>query len=95
MLYGQSNLITIDCLTSVEMNSGVFQGLASSEVFYSTAKWKVTTNTIERCKNMSNDQFKVFMQLDYVDDGITMIDWTYLDLYLRNLTLEYKQAGVT
>ena len=51
------------------MIRGVFQGLASSELFYSTAKCQVTQNTINTTKIQTNDKFQAFIIIDYVDDG--------------------------
>ena len=68
--------------------------LASSELFYSTAKWQVTQSTINQTKNQTRDKFQVFLQIDYVDDGNTMFDYNYLDWYISNLINEYLKIAI-
>ena len=49
-LYQDTNLIRLDHMTTVKMNSGVFQGLASSEMFY-LQNLRIL-KSIEKCKIM-------------------------------------------
>lgn len=94
LLYSHDNILTVDSNISLAMSSGVFQGLSTSEIFYSCAKWKVTQNTIAKCKTQTFDKFKVFMHIDYVDDGNTMFECEYLNLYIQNLIDEYEEIGI-
>ena len=93
-LYSDDNHVTVDHIIDIQMETGVIQGLASSEMYYSSGKWKVLQNAIKKTKQETGNGFKVYMEEDYVDDGNTMMDYRYLNGFMRNLGIEYKEIGI-
>ena len=76
------------------MEDALFQGLASSQDFYDTGKWRVLSLAVQDCICRLPD-FKSFMELHYVDDGDTALNYKYLDTYLECVIARYREAGIT
>ena len=68
-LYQRDNNVSYDYCTSIPMQTGVIQGLASSECFFSSIEWKVFNKVIHNLKKVS-PKFNLMLQVDYVDDGV-------------------------
>ena len=92
-LYQRDNNVSYDYCTSIPMQTGVIQGLASSECFFSSIKWKVFNKVISNLKKISL-RFNIMMQVDYVDDGITMLDYRLIENFTDECKKEFEPHGI-
>ncbi len=71
----------------LQMTQGNIQGLLSSQVFYSMAKYRIQ-QTVKRKVEEVYDQFQIIMKTDYIDDGLTLMHYKFVSEYIRSLTEE-------
>jgi hypothetical protein len=88
------NRIEVDESRHIMMRNGFFQGVVSSECFYSVVKKWVITNAIKGLLIETHYKAKIYFQIDYVDDGIQIIGIAYLHIFIRILICEYKKCGM-
>ena len=93
-LYSHPIRLDLDCNSSILMEDALFQGLATSQDFYDTGKWRVLSLAVQDCICRLPD-FKSLMELHYVDDGDTAMNYKYLDTYLECVIARYREAGIT
>jgi hypothetical protein len=93
-LYGNCNRVEVDATHYAIMRCGTFQGLVSSECFYSMMKKVVIDNVVHILQVKLKFKFKLYFEIDYVDDGITIIEIKYLEIFLKYLIIEYKKYGM-
>jgi hypothetical protein len=94
LLYQTRNRIEIDCDHYIIMKTGKFQGLVSSEWFYSGNKFEIINNALTILKIHVNHKACLYFQIDYVDDGNQLIPINYFEMYLCILVKEYKKSGM-
>ena len=70
--------------------TGATQGMGTSGVFYNAGKWGVEKTTIQEMKAKTNGEFGITAKVDYHDDGLTMFDFKYLELYITTIVKNYK-----
>ena len=92
-LYSDPIRLDLDCKSSVMMEEALFQGLTTSQDFYDVGKWRILNLIVEDCILRFND-FKSFLELHYVDDSKTAINYKHLDYYIERSVVRYAEAGV-
>jgi hypothetical protein len=88
-LYGAPNIIDFDHQHRISMSVGNIQGLTSSTLFYSAAKNTVKTETLQTVTR-ETPVFKMIYGFDYVDDGVDVMKYQHIEIYLKYLTQYYN-----
>ena len=92
-LYQRDNNVSYDYMTSIPMQTGVIQGLASSEMFFSCIKWHVFKKVIAKIRKLDN-RANLFMEVDYVDDGISLMSFKHIEMFTNECEKEFDPHGI-
>ena len=92
-LYDDEIQVDFDHNHTLFMSSGGIQGLCSSELFYSMIKWKIQQNAENRMVQRHPD-FRIHIQTDYVDDGLSVQHYKYLGDYIQIIESEYNKVNI-
>lgn len=90
-LYGQPNIIQYTHKHIVQMSVGGFQGVSTTELFYSAVKWDVHQRTQQIA---SPKQVSLHAQTDFIDDGLKLGQHHNMDKYLDILIDQYRQYNL-
>ena len=89
-LYAGQIIVDFDHQHRIYMKTGDIQGLSSSELLYSGAKWRIQQE-VERKIMLKQPNFKIDTQTDYIDDGLTIMNYKYMKDYMELLIDEYSK----
>ena len=92
-LYHDPIRLDLDYDLHIMMQDGWCQGFATSKDLYNTGKWKISNLTVQDCLRLMPD-FRIFYQLEYVDDTDTSMNHKHLDTYINCAVARYAEAGI-
>ena len=93
-LYDGDIVVDFDAFHRILMSAGNIQGLTTSQLFYSAAKWRIQQKT-EQLMIEHQDGFAVDMQTDYIDDGWVLMHARYLKKYIDTISAVYMDWDIS
>ena len=93
-LYNSPFKVDWDESNAILFANGFIQGLSSSNIFYSAAKWKIEKQIFTEMVKITNNQFSILFKTDYVDDGLNLFDYLYIGDYIDCAIKFYKMANI-
>ena len=92
-LYGKEIICDFDETHRIEITEGDIQGLNSSELLYAMTKNEIQKQTCEIMKTKM-PEFKIVIQNDYCDDGLTIMKKNYIKEYIHTIENEYAKYNI-